>query len=132
MSTKHKLRATIPYGDPDIGAEIEVEIAFNFTPGRPAVMYLRNGDPGYPADPAEIEFVSAAMVVNGKLHPYDGPFPVAHQQTLDAISEDWFYSDEGQSEAYAAVADDDEYARDQAAEQRRDLALDRWNPKAGA
>lgn len=28
----------------------------NYSPGRPAVMYLRNGDPGYPAEPEEYEF----------------------------------------------------------------------------
>jgi hypothetical protein len=27
-----------------------------YTPGRPEVRYLSNGDPGYPAEPAEIEF----------------------------------------------------------------------------
>ena len=27
----------------------------HYTPGRPAVMYLRNGDPGYPAEGPEIE-----------------------------------------------------------------------------
>ena len=35
--------------------DVELEIQFSYTPGRPAVMYLPNGDPGYPADPAEVD-----------------------------------------------------------------------------
>lgn len=31
------------------------EVEFTVSPGRPAVMYLRNGDPGYPEEPAELE-----------------------------------------------------------------------------
>ena len=27
---------------------------YDYSPGRPAVMYLRNGDPGYPEDPPEL------------------------------------------------------------------------------
>ncbi len=36
----------------------KVEITFTYSPGRPAVMYLRNGDPGYPEEPAEVEITS--------------------------------------------------------------------------
>lgn len=34
-------------------------VYFSFSRGSPAVMYQRNGDPGWPADPDEIEFISA-------------------------------------------------------------------------
>lgn len=37
--------------------EIAVEIEFDYTPGTPDVFYMRNGDPGYPGDPAEVENV---------------------------------------------------------------------------
>jgi hypothetical protein len=33
----------------------EVEIHFSASPGTPDVMYLPNGDPGYPGDPPELE-----------------------------------------------------------------------------
>ncbi len=36
-----------------LGVDLEVE--FDHTPYRPAVMYLRNGDPGYPAEGGDIE-----------------------------------------------------------------------------
>lgn len=32
---------------------------FNYTPGAPEVRYQRNGDPGWPADPAEINLVGS-------------------------------------------------------------------------
>ncbi len=47
MSTHH-ITVAHPHGT-------YVRIWFSYTPGRPAVMYLRNGDPGYPAEPAEVE-----------------------------------------------------------------------------
>jgi hypothetical protein len=58
--SKHKMKAFCPFGlQPD---SLEVEIEFEYRPGRPAVMYLRNGDPGYPADPPEIDMISATLV----------------------------------------------------------------------
>ena len=35
--------------------DLEGEIEGTYTPGSPAVMYQRNGDPGWPADPSEFE-----------------------------------------------------------------------------
>jgi len=36
-----------------IEVTIEVEVEFDYVPGTDAVMYLPNGDPGYPAEPEE-------------------------------------------------------------------------------
>ncbi len=38
--------------------EIEVFVEASWSPGSPAVPYLRNGDPGYPEEPDEVEFLS--------------------------------------------------------------------------
>lgn len=35
--------------------DVDLEVEFTATPYRPAVMYLSNGDPGYPAEGGEIE-----------------------------------------------------------------------------
>ena len=35
--------------------DVEIEIEVEYSSGRPAKMYERNGDPGYPEDPEEIE-----------------------------------------------------------------------------
>ncbi len=34
---------------------LEFEVEFDYSPGCPAVMYLKNGDPGYPEEPAELD-----------------------------------------------------------------------------
>lgn len=44
-------------GSDTVVGEAEVEVKYTFAPGCPAVMYLRNGDPGYPAEGPEIEIV---------------------------------------------------------------------------
>ena len=120
MTTKHKLLTTIPHGPSDEGAEIEVEVTFNYRPGRPAVWYLRNGDPGYPADPCEIEFVSARPFCNGKPAPFDGSFADLEREWLNGLAEAWLESDRGEQEALDVVAADDEAAREYAADLRGD------------
>jgi len=37
--------------------EFEVEVHFTYSPGTPGRMYMPNGDPGYPDEPAEFEVV---------------------------------------------------------------------------
>ena len=37
-----------------LGALGDQLVRYEFTPGRPGCMYLRNGDPGYPEEPAEL------------------------------------------------------------------------------
>lgn len=55
--------------------EIPVEIEFSYTKEVPAVMYLPNGDPGYPSEPAEIEITN---VIGDDGNEYD----------FDELSED--------------------------------------------
>lgn len=54
---------TTPDGD---SAETTINVEFTYTPGCPAVMYQRNGDPGWPAEPSEVEFQRAFRRVDGK------------------------------------------------------------------
>lgn len=42
-----------------------------YSPGTPDVMYLSNGDPGYPGSPAELEIVSAELEDGTKLTDAD-------------------------------------------------------------
>lgn len=121
MSTKHKLRATIPCGDPDLGAEVEVEIAFTYHQGRMAhhTAQWKGGYP-HPDEADEIEFLDAARLCNGKPAPFYGAFADMEKASLNDLAEAWLESDEGQREAFEAVADDDERAREYAAEMRAD------------
>ena len=41
--------------------EKEVEVKYQYSPGTPDVMYLPNGDPGYPGDPAELEILDVTL-----------------------------------------------------------------------
>ena len=116
MST-HKLMATLPHGDPDLGAEIECQITFSYTRGAPPIIYpADNADPGWPD---EIEFVSAAPYCNGKPSPFLD-YADMQQATLDDLARDWLESEYGVSEAMATVAADDDEARERAAELKAD------------
>ena len=63
MSSKHKIEAEIEVkfhlsGAPADEREVaypRVIVEYSFSKGSPAVMYQRNGDPGWPAEPAEVE-----------------------------------------------------------------------------
>lgn len=112
--SKHTMRDAIPFGYD----EIPVDIKFTYSPGRPAVMYLRNGDPGYPADPPEIDLVSVHLEI-------DDP-------KLNKMATDWaieyLASDEGFARAVEVATDNNEYDRELAAEARAELAAeDRMN-----
>jgi hypothetical protein len=94
--------------------ETEHEITFEFRAGRPEVRTLRNGDPGYPADPDEIELVS---ITPG---PGDhGVFTDLAQRDLEGWAQEWLETD-GFDEAISIVADDGESAREYAADLRAD------------
>jgi hypothetical protein len=40
---------------------VEIEIEADYTPPTPDVHYLRNGDPGHPGEPEEVEFLSVTI-----------------------------------------------------------------------
>lgn len=83
--------------------EDEQTISFEFRAGRPAVMYLRNGDPGYPADPDELEVLS---ITPGSVLLHDE-------------AQEWLDTD-GFDEAMSIVIADQDYEREYAAELRAD------------
>lgn len=92
--------------------ESEHEITFEFRAGRPAVWTLRNGDPGYPADPDEIEFVSITPGAGDH-----GGFSDIAQRWLEDEAREWLETD-GFDEAMSIVVADHEAAREYAAELR--------------
>lgn len=59
---------------------IEVEVDYDFTPGRPGVWTLPNGDPGYPDDPDELD-VEAIKI--GGVDIYD----ILSQESINLIDE---------------------------------------------
>lgn len=107
--SKHKVKTQAPF----CYDGMEVTITFDYRPGRPAVMYLRNGDPGYPEDPAEVEFISA--------EPEHGvTLPPALKKDLDNWCDNWLADDEGYAAAVAVAGEDIDAERDEAADYRRE------------
>jgi len=65
----------------------QFDIVVDFKKGSPAVMYQRNGDPGWPADPAEIELLDVALFKGDGIAP-------TKEQMWDWVQE-WLDSDQG-------------------------------------
>ena len=79
---KAEIKVTI---DPDTDVYVVMEITYDFRKGHAAVMYLRNGDPGYPAEPAEVDFIDARLIDGDGLNPT--------QEQIDQWAEDWLAGD---------------------------------------
>lgn len=91
--------------------EAEYEVTFEYRAGRPAVWYLRNGDPGYPADPDEIEAIDIKSAF-GSLDAREKAAALDRAQAwLDGA---------GFDEAMSIVVADDERGREYAADLRAD------------
>lgn len=113
--SKHTITVTRSGSHDGMDWDNEHQITFEYRAGRPAVMYLRNGDPGYPADPDEIELISITPDAGNH-----GVFTDIAQRDLENWAQDWLDND-GYAEVLALVAED-EAAREYAAE----LRADRW------
>lgn len=114
-TTTHKITACIPVGPSDEGAEVELEITYTFLPGAPeqGPSYASGGQP---ADPDEIEFVSARNI-HGE--PY-GAFADLEQDHLNDVARDWL-DDKGFEEAVAHACEELEAAKEAAAEARAEM-----------
>ena len=62
MSTKSHRSFLI---DTDEELDLEVIVHFTYSAGRPQVNYLRNGDPGYPAEPPEFDITEVIREDDG-------------------------------------------------------------------
>lgn len=101
----------------------------SFTKGSPEVRYQRNGDPGWPAEPAEYEFEVTGIEFDagpamGNVPPDDANWPLTDDE--DAILRQWF---DANHDLACMKADDDSECHgpdpDAAYERRRDEADDR-------
>lgn len=113
-TTKHKIKAVWMQDAECDSADVEVEITFTFLKGAPeqGPSYASGGQP---ADPDEIEFVSAKAV----LGLAGSPYPLLAQNALDHWARDWLQED-GFAEALEVATSDYAAAREYAAELRAD------------
>lgn len=51
-------RMTVRLGDDERSPMRDYDVRYHWIRGAPAVRYQRNGDPGWPADPDEVQIVS--------------------------------------------------------------------------
>ena len=83
-------------------------VSFDYYKGSPAVRYLRNGDPGYPSEPAEVDLISVKL--NG----------IEVSDTISVKEED-----EIMEACFEWIADYDEPDEYDRADYERDCAIDR-------
>lgn len=120
--TKININVSIPVqfqlpGMPDDERETAsptLKIVYRYLTGSPAVMYQRNGDPGWPAEPTELDFISAELM--------DGDGLAPTQEQVDQWAKDWLDGD-GYGEACEHAEDMLHPDPDDERDRRRDDAL---------
>lgn len=98
-------------GLPDDEYEVsypKIEIEYRYSPGDPGCMYQRNGDPGWPPEPAEVDLIGAKLIAG------DGLLPTAAQ--VQDWAQDFLDSESGFNEAVSHAEDmrrpDPDYERE--------------------
>lgn len=112
--SRHRITASYRGTFNGMDVDNEYEIEFEYRAGCLAKMYLRNGDPGYPADPDELEVIKITPGAGNH-----GVFSDIAQRDLEDWAQEWINS-EGLDEAMSIVLADAEDARDFAADLRAD------------
>jgi hypothetical protein len=68
--------------------EVEVTVCGTFYAGSPSVMYLSNGDPGHPAEPDEVEILSATLPDGTPWELNEAQQRKAEEKIIEKASED--------------------------------------------
>lgn len=89
----------------EINCELPLLAEFNYTPGTPDVMYLSNGDPGYPGEPPELELTACWLVQGAKRINI---FSMLSEEQVTAIEEDLMENWEDPGEDEGDYEGDDE------------------------
>ena len=91
--------------------------ATSYTPGCPMVHTQRNGDPGWPAEPAEYEFAISAIQIDGSPTD-DASWPLTDAERARVSA--WFENNQDRASQIADENDGDDYG------DRADYEYDRW------
>ncbi len=87
MNTTFSQTATLDFGN--LG-EHEVQVDYTYSAGRPGKMYMPNGDPGYPDEPAEAEILNVWLYGLDVLQYLTDN---SYDSLLDTISNNHSYED---------------------------------------
>jgi hypothetical protein len=116
MSRTISVNVTVHVGE----EAYEAEAIAAFSLGRPAVPYLRNGDPGYPAEDAEVEIVKIERIrsADAPRGEWRKPDPIADAAIIAAVES------VDESDLMGEVFDQLAYEADEAADDRRESRRD--------
>ena len=67
MQWKGRRMTTDNVREIEVGGQ-QLRVTFDFTPGTPDVMYLDNGDPGYPGDPEELQITKFELFIDDQVY----------------------------------------------------------------
>ena len=80
--------------------EVEIQVEVSYTPGDPGCRTMRNGDPGWPPSPAEVEIESGLVNVDGRWIDLDlSKLTKAEVEAVEEAAEAAFGTREEQREA---------------------------------
>lgn len=100
----------------DLGVlgEQKVTVAYNYTPGTPDVMYLPNGDPGHPGDPAKFEVLEVRLDELDLTHWVLGNNDLIHDWINEAARIEEDTEATARAGFYASLWDDTKWERENA------------------
>lgn len=87
MNTTFSQTVTFDFGN--LG-EHEVQVDYTYSAGRPGKMYMPNGDPGYPDEPAEVEILNVWLYGRDVLQYLTDN---SYDSLLDTITSNHSYED---------------------------------------
>lgn len=84
MAIIHHYELTIGEDDEHPDLPMTVDLAYVYTKGYPARMYMPNGDPGYPGEDSSVEIISMTVERNGQKLPFRETFPEIYEAYAEA------------------------------------------------
>lgn len=76
---------TVTRMDDNAGMEVDVPVRvfYSFTPGYPGCWYLRNGDPGHPPEPAEVEIERVTLFNDSEIKLSDAEYERIEDEIIE-------------------------------------------------
>lgn len=89
------------------GFDVEAHIEFDYSPGRPGTWYKRNGDPGDPPEPDELD-VTSVKVDGSEVDLSDRQWEIVEQACYEKVAEENAARDAAEYEHFMNMRKDGE------------------------